>query len=275
MPLNLLKTMKQCLLMAVFVMLLFPGCGNEEKADLKSDFDTTSSPDSLSSVDNYVDWLTYSYHNYQIIYPEGHVHADNLQTIIDGMERAAAQTCQLLAVPIPTDSIIIYYYTGLGHGREITGRQWPYIEGNVFHLWRPSYPHIQMVEYVLRKWQDYEPKFKFLKVGLMVLLDYSGENYHAATLNYVDDGIFFTLAELAEDTTINPYGERWQSAEAASFMAYLLDYYGTKGLFGLYRSKHSFEETCMGLFSKSPATLQEEWIHYADSLYTASLQTGN
>lgn len=281
MPLSKFGMTKRGLLMIVLVMLLSPGCGKEESARTENDSDTISSintlntTDTLSGIDPYADWLTYTYQDYQIIYPAGHLHEDKLQTIIDGMEKVRPQVCNLLEMPVPTDSIRIYYYTGYGQGRSITGREWPHIVGDTFHLWRPSYPPVQMVEYILRKWQNYEPKFKFLKVGLMVLMDYSGVNYHGSTLNLVDDGILIPLADLAVDTAVNAYGERWQSAEAASFIAYLLDHYGNRGFFGLYRARGSFEETCMGLFSKSSATLQKEWLHYADSLYTASLKAGN
>jgi len=271
---NLSRITKPALLLAVSVLVLTNGCGKEKANDKERDSDKTLA-DSTSSVSQYADWLRYTYDNFQIIYPAGHPQEENFQTIIDGLERVTPQACNLLGVPVPTDTIRIIYYTGYGQGRKMTGRQWPFVAGDTIHLWQPSYPQVPMVEYILRKWQDYEPKFQFLKVGLMVLLDYSGVNYHASTLNFVDDGILVPLADLAVDTTINPYGERWQSAEAASFMAYLLDHYGIKGLFGLYRTKRPFEEATMGLFSKTPETLQKEWLRYADSLYTLSLKAGN
>lgn len=275
MPDKMLRIIKPALPAVVSILLLTGGCGKDKPAKTEGDSDTISLSESSKTDNQYADWLTYTYHNFQIIYPAGHPHEDNLQTIIDGMERVTPQACNLLGVPIPTDTIRIYYYSGYGQGRKMTGNEWPFIVGDTFHLWRPSYPQVPMVEYIMRKWQDYEPKFKFLQIGLMVLMDYSGTDYHGATLNFVDEGILISLADLAVDTAINPYGERWQSAEAASFMAYLLDHFGTRGLLGLYRATDSFEEATMRLFSKTPATLEKEWLHYADSLYTASLKTGN
>lgn len=278
MPEHSFRMIKPGLLTVVLFSLLLGRCGNEEPAKTEIDSDTTSlttSSDTLSSIDPYADWLTYTYHNYKLRYADGHPHQDEMHTVITSMERVTPQTCNLLDIPVPTDTITIYFYTGFGQGREITGHEWPYIVGDTFHLWRPSYPQVPMVEYLLRKWQNYVPKFKFVQIGMMVLLDYSGVDYHEATLNLLDGGVLISLADLAVDTAINPYGERWQSVEAASFMAYLLDYYGTDGLLGLYRATGTFEKTTMGLFSKTPATLQEEWLHYADSLYEAKLKAAN
>jgi hypothetical protein len=147
-------------------------------------------------------------------------------------------------------------------GREMTGREYPFADSNAIHFWLPSFYGPTLVQYLIPRWQDVEPKFRFLKHGIIALFDYSGQNYHKSTLGYIEEGKFIPLRELAEDTTVNSNTERHQSAEAASFVDFIVYHYRIRGLNELYRSRESFEDAVQRIFQMPVDSLEHMWLDY-------------
>jgi len=232
------------------LLLTITGCGG--------DSDDTGVPDI------YQDWDMATHGNVKVFYPSYHVLANQMTESARLYGRQVATSCRVLQIPIPAETLVVYHYTGFGQGREMTGREYPFAEDSVIHFWTPSHRGTTVMHYLLPKWIDKEPTYEFLKHGLYVLLDASGKNYHSLTMNRVNDGSFIPLVELAADTTVDSNLELHQSAEAASFVDFMLFSYGVRGLAFLYRAESDFAITVEGLMGLKADSLQAEWLDFAD-----------
>lgn len=223
-----------------------------------------SSEESKTEDRRYFGWQEAKYANVKLIYPAYHVYADKMQEYARLYSRQIEVNCRLLQMTIPAETLVVYHYTGFGQGRELTGREYPFAEDSVIHFWTPSYWGTTIMHYLLPKWIDKEPRYSFLKHGLYLILDASGKNYHQLTWRMVQDSSFIPLMQLSEDTTVNSNLELKQSAEAASFVDFMLCTVGAKGLAFLYRGESSFDLTTQGLLKVSVDSLQTMWLIFAE-----------
>ena len=99
----------------------------------------------------------------------------------------------------------------------------------------------------------------------MALLDYSKRNYHKVTQSFIKDTSFIPLVKLAEDTIINSHVERYRSAIAASFVDFLVYYYGMGALEKLYTADDSFDVAVERIFSITPDSLQVLWLNLVET----------
>ena len=187
------------------------------------------------------------------------MHQEKFEDFAKIFSSLARQTCVFLKIE-PIDSIVIYFYTGVGHGMSVTQKDTPFSDGNVIHFWFPSFYGPPIVKHLLPRWNDVEPKHKFLKDGIIALLDGSSRSYHEYTLNFLDSGSYIPLRRLSVDTTVNVDEERYQSAEAASFVDYVVYAYGIEQLKDLYSSHGSFSAEVERVFMMPLPKLEERWI---------------
>jgi hypothetical protein len=177
--------------------------------------------------------------------------------------RIIARTCNLLKAEVPTDTLHVMYYTGVGQGRELTGREYPFAVVDTIHFWLPSFLGVTLMHYLIPKWQPEEPRYEFFKHGVITTFDYSGQNYHKTVMRMRETGIFTPLAMAVLDTTIDSNTEREQSAEAASFVEFILRNGGAVALNELYRSRTSLDSSVVSIFGISVDSLQTLWLDYA------------
>ncbi len=242
------------LALAIVTSLFAVGCSQKEEE--------TSQETSSQTDDPYAGWKTFTYQNIKIIYPPGHPLEYTLSDMAKGYITAINRNCRFFEIDVPFDTLVVYFYTGLGQGREMTGRKYPFADSNAIHFWLPSFYGPTLMQYMLPKWQNIEPKYKFLKHGLIALFDYSGQNYHKSTQGFIDEGKFIPLQKLAEDTTVDSNTERYQSAEAASFVDFLSYYFGIIGLEMLYRAQAPFDQAVEGIFQMPVDSLQNLWLDF-------------
>ena len=243
-------THKTVLVLVMAVAALGLGCSKQKQAGQGLD------------ANKYKDWITYTYENVKIIYPSSHPLATNLEPMAKGYTEATRQICRYLTIDIPLDTLVIYYYTGFGQGREMTGREYPFADSSAIHFWIPSFYGPTLMQYLIPRWQDKEPKYSFLKHGLIALFDYSGQNYYQSTQGYLDKGNFLPLLMLASDTTVNSDTERHQSAEAATFVDFVVYHFGVEGLNRLYTTKAPFEEAVTEIFKMPVDSLEGLWLDF-------------
>ncbi len=255
------------MLMLVMLSCIWVGCSQQE-----AEKQPESQPSADPSDTIYADWKTYTYETVRIIYPEGHPLESDLPPMATGYIKSARQVCDFLRIPIPDDTLIVYFYTGFRHGREVTGSDWPSVDGNHLHFWLPGFMGTILTEYLIQKWHHEKPRYRFLKEGLMMLFDFGGQNYHEITLNFIDEDRFVPLIELAEDTAINAYEGNYPAGEAASFIAYFLDHYGVDGLNALYLADEPFDEAVQQLFKTNVDVMEKKWLEYAEKVYYESLR---
>jgi len=206
-------------------------------------------------------WERYQYQNIVFIHPPNHLHQEKFEEFAKIFSAMARQTCAFLRLE-PQDSIVIYFYTGVAHGLTVTQRDTPFSDGNVIHFWFPSFYGPPIVKHLLPKWYAGEPRHKFLKAGIIALLDGSANNYHDATLKFIDSGTFIPLRRLAVDTSVNVDFERHQSAEAASFVDYVVYAYDINFLKELYASQGSFSAEVERIFMLPLPKLEERWLEF-------------
>ncbi len=240
-------------LLAFTVVMVLGGCGREKQGV----------PRSGEAGPNYGDWQTYTYQNVKFIYPPGYPLADTFEEQAKQYLAAIERNCRFFEMDVPSDTLVVYFYTGYGQGREMTGRQYPFADSSAIHFWLPSFPGVTLMQWLLPRWHSEQPRYLFLKHGLYSLLDYSGQNYHVQTINYADSGRLIPLAELAEDTTVDSDTERYQSALAASFVDFISYHYGIKALEALYLARKPFPEAVEEIFLMPVDSLQRRWLDFA------------
>lgn len=218
------------------------------------------------------DWIRERHQNIVLVHPSEHPHKDKYEDISRIFSSLSRQTCAFFKIE-PPDSIVIYFYTGIGHGYSVTQREAPFSDGHVIHFWFPSFYGPPVVKHLLPKWSKRETRHKFLKNGIIALLDGSGQNYHEVTLNRVDSGTHIPLRKLSEDTTINVDRERIQSAEAASLVDYLVYAYDIDKLKALYISEGTFPVEVEEIFNTPLIKLEEKWIAFVKTF--ANLKSTN
>lgn len=243
------------ILSLVAAALLLCGCSSDEQGDTRGAHDGAT---------QYADWRTYTYHNIKIHYPPGHPQEDSLHKVAVSFYATATRDTAFFQIPMPDDTINIMYYTGYGHGREATGREYPFLQRDTIHFWLPSYYGPMVARYMIDRWAPGSTAFPFLKHGLMALLDFSGQNYHQSTMRRMEDDQFVPLPKLARDTTVNVNKERQETAEAASFVDFIVYAYGIEALHALYLAPPPFEQAVEGIFSVPVDSLETLWLNVAE-----------
>ncbi|MEA1981864.1 MAG: hypothetical protein U9N54_12975 [candidate division Zixibacteria bacterium] len=224
-----------------------------------------------SNDTSYENWISYTYEDIIILYSSENVFVDNLEGMAKGFMKFRKQVCDYFSIQIPKDTITIYYYTGYGQLEKYTGINYPLVDGNKIHYSMPFNLGASMTEYVLYNWHPIEPKFNFIKQGIMTLFDFSGQDYHEMTLNFIDEKKLLSLEELVADTTINMFYEKYQSAEAASFVAFVLENYHLEALEKLYLSEDSFPKAVNEIFKTNVDVLQNRWLEFTEKAYYRQL----
>jgi hypothetical protein len=241
-------------LSAVLAVLVDVGCASSEKQ---------SKPTDIFAEKQFEGWQFYTYENVKIFYPPNHPQESSFPEVAKGYVKAMNQVSGALGIPVPTDTLYVIYYTGWGQGKEMTGHEYPYAENGIIHFWLPSFFGPTFVRWMLPKWVPEDPKYLFLKHGLISLFDYSGQDYDAATLRFVTHDTFISLDSLAVDTSVNSDVERVQSGEGASFVAFVLENFGNQVLKQMYQSRLPFDKFVEDTFRISVDSLQTLWLNYA------------
>jgi hypothetical protein len=207
-----------------------------------------------------------------IFYPPSHPHADAINLRCSQYQTSVSQVCRLLDMTPPTDTLVVFYYTGYGQGRQMTQRMYPFLQDSIIHFWHPSYLGPTLMDWLLPHWVAEKPPHAFFWHGLRSLFDFSGQNYHWVTYEryYSDD--FLGLEGLMSDTAIDSNKERFQSAEAASFCAYALARAGAAGLKRLYRSSMPADSMLRLEFNMSVDSVEREWIGFAATYVSDSVK---
>lgn len=229
------------------------GCsGSDESSD-------TTPGDSMAE---YKDWKQYTYQRVRLMYPPDHPHADKMGNITRGYISAIKRDCALLEIPVPRDTLKVFFYNDVEQGRKMTGREYSFVVGDTIHMWMPTPLGAPLMQWILPFWIAKVPQYQFLQNGLISLVDDSKRDYHAMVQGYVDSAIFIGLSDLAVDTTADVNLERYQSGEAASFIDFMLYTYGMPALHALYLAESPFDMTVQGILKINTDSLQAEWVDY-------------
>ncbi len=246
-----LMPQKLATVVALLGLLWLAGCGKKE------------GPKTVYEDPKYAGWQFTNFQNIKFFHPPNHPQEGQFEAIARSYIRDINEVCRLLGIDTPTDTLVIFYYTGFGQGRELTGQEYPFAQDSIIHFWLPSFLGPTMMDHLLPYWVKGTPKYKFLREGLRALFDYSGQNYHKSTMGYIKEGKFMPLSQLAADTSINSNTERYQSAEAASFIAYILADYKSARLKTMYMSDLPFDQMVQQLFFMPVDSLQAAWLEFA------------
>lgn len=258
---------------ALTVLLLAAGCGDEQQAQKPGGDETVSDVSKAEEpgpvVFDYQDWLTVSHRNVKVIYPPDHAHKGIIEDVPKIVGSLIRTDCQFLGMDVPADTVVMFYHAGPYAGRLVTNREFPFAIGDTIHYFPPFYIGNPIMKYLIPKWRSEEPRHSFLKHGLVTLLDASQRDPHDRTFHLIDSNKFVSLTELAVDDRINCDKEFTQSAEAASFVDFLVLRYGQQGMAKLYQSDTTFDMSTIEVFGMTPDSLEQTWLHVVDSVRTA------
>ncbi len=255
------KKLVVCLIV-LYLLGILVSCGSNEEESVEMPSTEVDTETSLPEI-RYPDWNVYNFHKIQIVYPTEHPFKHSVPEIARGFESILTRSCQFLKIPIPDDTLRVYLYTGPGQGEHLTGAKYSFATAHAIHYWVPTYYGAALMKYLLPRWQPEGTRHEFLRHGLIALLDFSGENYHESTLNLLEKERFVTLEELIADTTVSSDRERWQSAEVASFVDYLVVIYGMDKFRQLYSSQESFKEAAAEIYDLTLPKMEKEWMRFA------------
>ncbi len=218
--------------------------------------------ESLLPIDpaTFRDWKVITYENFRLLCPQEHAHAANVDGLVKAMRRALENASLFLAIEVPSDTIIVIYYTGPGQAKEITGMNYPFCLGDTLHYWPPSQFGLPVMKYMVHQWQSAGTRHEFITHGLIALLDGSGRNYHRWTLTRYEHGSFLSLSELVIDTNVNCNDIGPETAMAASFVDFVVYAFGVDALSDLYRSNERFDNAVQNVFHMSTDSLQTLWL---------------
>jgi hypothetical protein len=256
---------------SLIAMIALMGCRGKSSADGKieagamtetAEARSASSSTNAGGLDKYAAWDTIASGNVKIIYPSGHPLAESFQTTAEGYPHAIGRICDFLTMLPPRETLVVYYYTGLFHGRAVTGKEWTFATDSAIHFWLPGYLGPSLVEYVAERWVPTGTRHRFLKEGLMTLFDFSGQNYYQFMDNFFKTDSLIPLSQLAVDTATNVYTERWQSAEAATFVDFVVYTWDSEGLRVLWQNQDPFEKAVPKLFNITVDEMQEMWLEF-------------
>lgn len=259
------------LTMLALAVLLIVGCSNEEGPGSQA-VDTTLVDSTAERVARttplwqeaaYRDWTSVTSGSVVLYFPEYHQHAAEMPGFAQGYAGAVATVTERLGVVVPVDTVRVYHYTGPGQAEAITGQSMPFGDSTGVHYWTGYSRGVSLMQYLLPKAYGLKSSLPIMYHGLVALFDFAGENYHQTTLEYANDTFFIPLTRLANDTLMNSASERYQSAEAASFVGFLLGEYGPAAVRTAYVSNLPFDSTIASVCGISIDSLQSEWLAYA------------
>ncbi len=187
------------------------------------------------------DWETFTYRTVKILYPEGHPMESTFYTFANVVRFGQRQLAQFLSYPPALDTVTIYYYTGPGQSIDLVGTYHPFASDDGIHFTPPSPYGAPLAMYILDKWQQHPPKYKFLREGLIALFDLSGQDYFEQTRQmFADTTRMISLLDLAADTTVNVNMERDLSGPAATFVTFVHYLGGPAAYRRLYHHQAAF-----------------------------------
>jgi hypothetical protein len=248
---------------ALALLLLTTMCAMTISCGASDDKRLTKRDRTIYDDPKYVGWEFYECGQVKLFHPPLHIHEAEFPTRCDMYKRSIANISELLDIPQPTDTLVVFTYTGYGQGRELTGKNYPFTEDSIIHFWIPSFLGPTLTDWMIPHWVPEPPKYVFWRHGLRALFDFSGQNYHRGVYDLIEKGTFIPLDSLVSDTAIDSDTERRQSAEAASFVAFVLGTYGPQSLRSAYTSKLVFSQMAMREFNRTLDALQADWLAYA------------
>lgn len=259
---------RRLLVLCLLILLFLSGCSKgdspekpDDGAKLRIAGDTAVAPERPSEP--YKGWATYTFENVRVHYPPDHPKADIVYDMVKVYLTLLRRDAQFFRMPVPLDTVEVYFYTGVGHGDAVTGTIYPHVDSSGIHFWLPGNYGPMMAGYMLRKWEAGEPRHEFLREGVVKLLDFTGRNYHQLTVELVAGDRFVPLRELAADTMFTIDTDPDRAAEAASFVDFIAYTYGIDMLKTMYTSMEPFDMVVERLFSMPVDSLEGRWLDLA------------
>lgn len=211
----------------------------------------------------YDGWKHYQYgHFHFVVSPESRWYND-LTELTKGYERWLHELCDLLEMPVPSDTITMYIYSAGPEDEEITGRHTPFSTETEIH-WGNKYPYgYELTRFLLRR-RGYEPgRFEVINQGIPFLLDYSGMNYHDKTNRRVNSGVLYGLARLGDEAHFDSLDFAPRRAEAASLTGFIMYDYGVNRLFMLAESSADWKRSIETIFQVPMVEFERTWLAFA------------
>lgn len=259
--------------MVLLVLTLAVGLGCGAKTETGGpQSDTTANDTSRAPIaqvapwedPKFATWKRAEFENVVVYFPPEHIHAAQMPQGAKEYKGAMVKISGMLGMPVPTDTVRIFYFTGPGQGYAVTGRDFPYGDSLAVYYW-PNYSRgVSLMQRLFYSYFGTWSGQRIMHHGLIALFDYAGTNYNQSTIEFLRDTFFIPIGRLAQDTVMNSDMERYQSAEAASLVAFLLGSRGAITLQALYHATIPFDQAVQQNLGISVDSLQKEWIAFLE-----------
>jgi hypothetical protein len=207
----------------------------------------------------YDDWEHIQRGNVKLYYAPGHPHEKDLPQLTEGYASALRKICRELDIAVPAETLLVYHYTGPGHGVDLTGARWPFVSDTVIHYWQPGYLGATLTEYVLTRLSPTKTRHAVLWRGLQTFFDFSGINHNETVWTLLESDRLPSLDSLVSMKHIDPQYDSRETAAAGSFVGFLHGSYGMPVIKQLYQSVLPFEEAVVQVTGRTQEQLQAEW----------------
>ncbi len=207
----------------------------------------------------YADWKHIQRENVKLYYVPGHPHEKDLPQLTEGYVASLRRICRSLDMPVPAETLLVYHYTGPGHGYEVTGARWPFVDDTAIHYWQPAYLGATLTEYALSRFSPQKTRHAIMWQGMQTVFDFSGINHNQRVLALLEADRLPSLDSLASMEHIDPQQHSRENAAAGSFVGFLYSTYGMPVVKQLYQSVLPFDEAVVQVTGQTLGQLQDEW----------------
>lgn len=239
------------LALTLMLVLVFASCGKEEQPKVEPS--------------KYLNWAVHFQGHFAIYFSPASIYGDRQAMMAQGFERFMSEICELLEMPVPSDTIQLYVYASDTEAVEVAGRAVPFSNDKEIH-WCEKQPYgYELTKFLLARKGVTPGKFHVTNEGVPHLLDFSGVNYHNRTTALAGTSRFVRLADLGNNNVFDTINVVFAQAESASLCGYIMYTYGLDRLLMLWNSLLDWNDAIKTIFQSTVEEFEKSWLAFAQS----------
>jgi hypothetical protein len=255
-------------LIALVSLFVLSSCGkkNEQKQTETTEAQPQSQPQSQAQspeTSPYEDWQRYTYGHFVAYFSPNSPFITREHEVVTGFDEFLAEICDILELKEPEKKIYLFVYASPVEAEAITGQSTPFMDDSAIHWGVTSAYGYQLTKFVMAKNGITPGRYDVVYEGIAHLLDFSGINYHAATVRLMDSGQFVSLVDLGDNRIFDTLNAFVKRAESASFVGFVMFEYGTEKVFALNKSQEFWVETINAVFQTPINIFAKRWTNFA------------
>ncbi len=242
----------------ILIPLIITGCSGEEKTEENTE----------NQLPEYPNWTTYTYRSFVYHFRRDASWRDKMDQLSGAFENALKQDCGFFNKPAPAEPIHVFIYNTPDEAKTLIGKPLPYVTDNQIHWERITVAYgAGIMMYLLEYWGMDDPKYIFMKEGMIALRDYSRRDYHEQTGRFINEGFYLPLDTLINNDVYLQHESQLRSWEAASLVAFMTLNFGVDNFLKIWDSDKPFAESIREYARIDLHQFEHLWNQYAIQEY--------